>query len=226
MDSIMSFVFSSRIVNELKTMNDRLFPSVGEPGLDGLEGPAGPPGGKGLEGPAGSVGLPGPPGEADFGFYVVRHSQTVDVPDCPLDTLALWEGYSLLYVQGNERAHGQDLGQPGSCLPKFSTMPFLFCNLNQNCNLASRNDYSFWLSSAEPIPMMPVSENDIKPFISRCRVCEAPSMVMAVHSQSTMTPECPANWDRLWMGFSFLMVRLPERKLGTVFVSPISPLLC
>ena len=175
--------------------------------MEGIEGRTGPPGDRGLRGPDGSVGLPGPPGEADFGFYVVRHSQTTNLPDCPLDTLSLWEGYSLLYVQGNERAHGQDLGQPGSCLPKFSTMPFLFCNINQNCNLASRNDYSFWLSSPEPIPMMPVSENDIKPFISRCRVCEAPAMVMAVHSQSSMTPDCPENWERLWRGYSFLMVR-------------------
>ena len=186
--------------------------STGEPGLDGLEGTMGPPGDAGLQGPAGSVGLPGPPGEADFGFYVVRHSQTTNLPECPLDTLSLWEGYSLLYVQGNERAHGQDLGQPGSCLQKFSTMPFLFCNLDENCNLASRNDYSFWLSSPEPIPMMPVSEKDIRPFIGRCRVCEAPSMVMAVHSQSTMTPDCPDNWERLWNGYSFLMVsRLIER---------------
>lgn len=179
---------------------------LGDPGVDGLDGDLGPPGEKGFRGPPGSVGLPGPPGEADFGFYVVRHSQTTNLPDCPAETVRLWDGYSLLYVQGNERAHGQDLGQPGSCLPKFSTMPFLFCNINQNCNLASRNDYSFWLSSPEPIPMMPVQENDIRPFISRCRVCEAPSMVMAVHSQSSMTPDCPEKWQRLWKGYSFLMV--------------------
>ena len=179
---------------------------LGDPGVDGLDGDLGPPGEKGFRGPPGSVGLPGPPGEADFGFYVVRHSQTTNLPDCPAETVRLWDGYSLLYVQGNERAHGQDLGQPGSCLQKFSTMPFLFCNINQNCNLASRNDYSFWLSSPEPIPMMPVQENDIRPFISRCRVCEAPSMVMAVHSQSSMTPDCPEKWQRLWKGYSFLMV--------------------
>lgn len=136
---------------------------------------------------------------------MVRHSQTAELPDCPADTVSLWEGYSLLYVQGNERAHGQDLGQPGSCLPKFSTMPFLFCNLNENCNLASRNDYTFWLSTPEPIPMMPVQDQDVKPFISRCRVCEAPAMVMALHSQSMVEPDCPEEWQPLWRGYSFLM---------------------
>ena len=184
------------------------FSSSGDPGLDGLTGLPGNDGEQGLPGPPGSSGLPGPPGEADFGFYVVRHSQTTDLPVCPQNTVSLWEGYSLLYVQGNERAHGQDLGQPGSCLPKFSTMPFLFCNLNENCNLASRNDYSFWLSTTQPIPMMPVSEQAIKPFISRCRVCEAPAMVMAVHSQSMVEPDCPENWAPLWRGYSFLMVSL------------------
>lgn len=46
----------------------------------------------------------------DHGFLVTRHSQTVDVPQCPEGTSIIYEGYSLLYVQGNERSHGQDLG--------------------------------------------------------------------------------------------------------------------
>lgn len=179
---------------------------LGDKGADGIVGLPGPPGEPGLPGPSGEAGQPGPPGEADFGFYVVRHSQTAELPQCPDDTVSLWDGYSLLYVQGNERAHGQDLGQPGSCLPKFSTMPFLFCNLNENCNLASRNDYTFWLSTTEPIPMMPVQDQDVKPFISRCRVCEAPAMVMALHSQSMIEPDCPEEWKPLWRGYSFLMV--------------------
>lgn len=179
---------------------------LGDKGVDGFAGLIGPPGDQGPKGASGLTGLPGPPGEADFGFYVVRHSQTAELPDCPGDSVSLWDGYSLLYVQGNERAHGQDLGQPGSCLPKFSTMPFLFCNLNENCNLASRNDYTFWLSTTEPIPMMPVQDADVKPFISRCRVCEAPAMVMALHSQSMIEPDCPEDWKPLWRGYSFLMV--------------------
>lgn len=70
-------------------------------------------------------------------------------------------------------------GSPGSCLRQFSTMPFMFCNLNNRCTVASRNDYSYWLSTPEPMTTMmnPVTEFDIQPFISRCSVCETPSQV-------------------------------------------------
>lgn len=47
----------------------------------------------------------------DHGFLVTRHSQTVEVPQCPEGTSPIYDGYSLLYVQGNERSHGQDLGE-------------------------------------------------------------------------------------------------------------------
>lgn len=60
----------------------------------------------------------GPPGtpSVDHGFLVTRHSQTTDDPQCPPGTKILYHGYSLLYVQGNERAHGQDLGEaPKMC---------------------------------------------------------------------------------------------------------------
>lgn len=60
----------------------------------------------------------GPPGtpSVDHGFLVTRHSQTTEDPLCPPGTKVLYHGYSLLYVQGNERAHGQDLGKtlPGT----------------------------------------------------------------------------------------------------------------
>ena len=51
-------------------------------------------------------------------------------------------------------------------------MPFLFCDINNVCNFASRNDYSYWLTSPEPMPMSmaPITGHSIKPFISR-RVC-------------------------------------------------------
>lgn len=61
----------------------------------------------------------GPPGtpSVDHGFLVTRHSQTIDDPQCPPGTKILYHGYSLLYVQGNERAHGQDLGEaPEMCV--------------------------------------------------------------------------------------------------------------
>lgn len=61
------------------------------------------------------------------------------------------------------------LGTAGSCLKKFSPMPFLFCNINNVCNFASRNDYSYWLTSPEPMPMSmaPITGDSIKSFISR-----------------------------------------------------------
>ncbi|KFM82473.1 Collagen alpha-1(IV) chain, partial [Stegodyphus mimosarum] len=119
----------------------------------------------------------------------------------------MWSGYSLLYIQGNERAHGQDLGSPGSCLRKFSTMPFMFCNLNNVCHLASRSDFSYWLSTPETMPMdmAPIIGRNIRRFVSRCSVCESSTQVIAVHSQSTEVPECPDGWAELWDGFSFFM---------------------
>lgn len=31
-------------------------------------------------------------------------------------------------------------------------------------------------------------------------------MVIAVHSQTIQIPTCPANWEALWIGYSFMMV--------------------
>ncbi|KAI9524306.1 hypothetical protein NQZ68_017988 [Dissostichus eleginoides] len=184
----------------------------GPNGRKGDTGPAGSPGTRGFPGPTGSdgpQGLPGPPGSgsAAHGFLITRHSQGQEVPYCPEGTSPIYDGYSLLYVQGNERAHGQDLGSAGSCLRRFSTMPFMFCNINNVCNFASRNDYSYWLSTPEPMPssMAPITGEGIKPFISRCSVCEAPAMVIAVHSQTIQIPACPSNWEALWIGYSFMM---------------------
>lgn len=60
-------------------------------------------------------------------------------------------------------------GTAGSCLRRFSTMPFMFCNINNVCNFASRNDYSYWLSTPESMPMSmePLTGQSIQPFISR-----------------------------------------------------------
>lgn len=41
----------------------------------------------------------------------------------------------------------------------------------------------------------------------RCSVCETTSNVIAVHSQTTLTPECPRDWESLWTGYSFVMVK-------------------
>uniref|UniRef100_A0A8B9ZHC0 Collagen IV NC1 domain-containing protein n=1 Tax=Anas platyrhynchos TaxID=8839 RepID=A0A8B9ZHC0_ANAPL len=209
----------------------------GDPGRDGLpgfDGPAGrkgerglpgQPGSRGIQGPPGPDGLqgpPGPPGTASVahGFLITRHSQTRDTPLCPQGTSRIYDGFSLLYVQGNERAHGQDLGTAGSCLRRFSTMPFMFCNINNVCNFASRNDYSYWLSTPEPMPMSmePLTGQSIQPFISRCVVCEAPAMVIAVHSQTIQIPSCPPGWDSLWIGYSFMMVRIASHSRSDCYL--------
>lgn len=87
-------------------------------------------------------------------------------------------------------------------------MPFMFCNMNNVCDYANRNDYSYWLSTTEPMPMMmtPIPAPEVGRYISRCSVCEAPTRIIAVHSQSMDIPECPGGWEELWIGYSFLMV--------------------
>lgn len=72
----------------------------------GQKGNPGPPG---SDGPQGPPGLPGS-GSGAHGFLLTRHSQSEITPECPFGTNFIYDGYSLLYVQGNERAHGQDLG--------------------------------------------------------------------------------------------------------------------
>lgn len=45
------------------------------------------------------------------GYTLVKHSQSEQIPPCPVGMNKLWEGYSLLYVEGQEKAHSQDLGK-------------------------------------------------------------------------------------------------------------------
>lgn len=196
----------------------------GKPGRDGKPGTPGPPGEKGSKGCKGEQGPPGFDGRPGLkgirgdtgppatrtrmrGFLFTRHSQTTAIPSCPEGTEPLYSGFSLLFIQGNEQAYGQDLGTLGSCLQRFTTMPFLFCNINEVCNFASRNDYSYWLSTPAPMPMdmAPVTGRALQPYISRCTVCEGPAIAIAIHSQTTDIPACPHDWISLWTGFSFIM---------------------
>ncbi|PVD18256.1 hypothetical protein C0Q70_20805 [Pomacea canaliculata] len=184
---------------------------VGESGRPGLAGGRGRSGTPGFPGEPGRVGVPGVPGAPGTGpgIFFTRHSQTTSPPDCPIGTTKMWDGYSLLYVVGNGRAHGQDLGKSdaGSCLRRFHTMPFMFCNINNVCNFASRSDYSYWLSTPEPMTAMmdPVSGDRIRPYISRCAVCDTPSPIIAVHSQTMVIPDCPEGWSGVWIGWSFVL---------------------
>lgn len=61
----------------------------------------------------------------------------------------------------------RETGYAGSCVRKFSTMPFLFCDINNVCHYGNRGDRSYWLSTTSPIPMMPVQESEIEQYISR-----------------------------------------------------------
>jgi collagen type IV alpha len=177
--------------------------SIGDKGNSGTDGRPGAPGAPG------ALGRPAPPGPRPKprGYFMALHSQTARSPQCPKGTALMWTGYSLLHIHGNGHAQGQDLGQPGSCLKRFSTMPYMFCNINDVCDYANRNDYSYWLSSTEPMPMMmtPIQGPQIEKYISKCAVCETPTKVLALHSQSMDVPDCPENWDYLWEGYSFLM---------------------
>uniref|UniRef100_A0A3Q1FWS8 Collagen IV NC1 domain-containing protein n=1 Tax=Acanthochromis polyacanthus TaxID=80966 RepID=A0A3Q1FWS8_9TELE len=192
--------------------------SPGVPGIDGSEilpgnpgppGPHGDPGPRGSDGPPGGKGRRGPIGPAGYvdSFMIVRHSQSIRVPVCPYGTSLIYSGYSFLFINGNERAHGQDLGTTGSCLPRFTTMPFLFCDTESTCRFASRNDYSYWLSTDTPMPadMVSITGDRLASYISRCSVCETTSSVIAIHSQTTVIPQCPRSWESLWTGYSFVM---------------------
>jgi collagen type IV alpha len=156
---------------------------------------------------------------------VVRHSQSAQVPDCPTGMVKLWDGYSLLMMQGNDHGYHQDLGNEmilfaklniktqfftlgsaGSCLQKFSALPYLRCDHTNVCYYGQTNDLTYYLSTTEPMPMMPVQREQIRPYISRCAVCEAPANVMSFHSLSMTPPPCPNGWNILWQGYSFVMV--------------------
>lgn len=74
--------------------------------LAGIEGPRGAIGRKGVKG------RPGPCSDTPEknGFLFTRHSQKLFIPDCPAGSSQVYSGYSLLFINGNNRAHGQDLG--------------------------------------------------------------------------------------------------------------------
>jgi collagen type IV alpha len=187
---------------------------AGNPGSLGGRGPvgdfgaAGLPGSHGAPGAPGAHGRPGPAGDAgDGSFIFVRHSQDTTTPQCPQQTTKLQDdGYSFMGMQGDTYAAHQDLGNSGSCLRRFSAMPFLFCDIGNACHYASRNDYSYWLSTNEPMSssMSPFEAREIPKHLSRCVVCESPTPVFAVHSQSQRVPTCPDGYDQLWTGYSFV----------------------
>lgn len=69
---------------------------------------------QGQPGPPGPRGVDGAPCAQDenyeTGILLVKHSQSTVVPGCEPGHTKLWDGYSLLYIEGNEKSHNQDLG--------------------------------------------------------------------------------------------------------------------
>lgn len=187
----------------------------GEPGLKGQMGSTGPRGINGLDGLRGIKGeqgdpAPAPPQSKGRGYIFTHHSQSVIAPECPPNTNQLWEGYSLASVIGAGRTVGQDLGSAGSCMLRFSTMPYMFCGSSPNdvCSYAQNNDDVLWLATAEPMQMSmePIPADGVQNYISRCSVCESRTKLIAIHSQTMDIPDCPPTWEASWYGYSYLMV--------------------
>ena len=69
---------------------------------------------QGTPGTPGTSGAPGLPCESTLNYLtgnmLVRHSQSSVIPRCEPGEELLWDGYSLLYLEGNEKSHHQDLG--------------------------------------------------------------------------------------------------------------------
>lgn len=178
--------------------------ATGQKGMKGARGHSGSAGTPGLGGPTGKQGAAGEIGIFDGSFVFARHSQSTDVPTCPADTIEIYKGYSFMGMQGDSYAHLQDLGTSGSCLIKFSAMPFMFCDIMNTCHYATRNDYSYWLATNNPMKSDMGSWNarEIEPYVSRCIVCESATPLFAVHSQTMSIPECPEGYNPLWEGYS------------------------
>ncbi|EDV21231.1 uncharacterized protein TRIADDRAFT_30529 [Trichoplax adhaerens] len=188
---------------------------LGVKGVIGQEGDIGSMGPKGQPSPPGTPGRPGQKGEpgiqgpsrsfADAGFLLTVHSQTDQIPDCPGNRTRLWIGYSFLSMTGKSKHSGQDLSSAGSCLRAFSTDPFAYCNGNNLCHRGGNSMVTYWLSTSLTPAMMTLTGLNIRPYISRCTVCEAEANSIALHSQSQTPPSCPSGYELLWQGYSYWM---------------------
>jgi len=69
---------------------------------------------QGQPGLRGNDGVPGKACESEpnysTGILLVKHSQSSSIPQCEPNHAQLWDGFSLLYIEGNEKSHNQDLG--------------------------------------------------------------------------------------------------------------------
>lgn len=108
---------------------------------------------------------------------IALHSQNSTLPTCPAGWIDLWDGYSFIMnrAEGAEGS-GQNLLSPGSCLEEFMPSPYIECKAAGHCNKYSTL-LSFWMTSIDssrqfdPIRLNTYKAGNIKPHISRCKVC-------------------------------------------------------
>ena len=86
---------------------------------------------------------------------------------------------------------------------------FLCKNDLQNAFFSSSDHWGHGLGpqkASEEWLLFPSYSCSLSLSFTRCAVCEAPAVVIAVHSQTIQIPHCPQGWDSLWIGYSFMMV--------------------
>jgi len=123
-------------------------------------------------------------------YFLVRHSQSSDIPDCPQDTSILWSGYSLYSYMFGQQTITQDLGTLDSCIWLKDHAYYSYCSVPSNCGRVS---IASWLS-------------DRNTSIGRCAICHVPFLPLTLHSQSNIPPSCPFKWSPLWQGYSHIQV--------------------
>merc|ERR1739838_245197 len=178
---------------------------TGRPGRSGLPGQVGEPGDdnftKGITGLPGQIGAPGDQGQrglttgGPYGFVFTIHSQTTQIPICPANGKLLWSGYSYMGNQNDKSTNFQDLGSTGSCMPVFSQVLKMSNCAGGRCN----DEQSFWLATDEG------GWREDKDDVSRCAVCEVPTVPLTIHHQQTK-PKCPSGYNATFQGHSLLTI--------------------
>jgi len=83
------------------------------------------------------------------------------------------------------------------------------CSSSDVCRHGVRTDKSFWLAAGEDadFAVKPMNNIDvITQHISRCNVCVGTRYILARHSFTADSPDCPADFSPLWTGYSYVMV--------------------
>ena len=183
--------------------------SVGEKGEKGEKGDPGPgaKGDKGEEGPQGKgTCCQKPPPERTYGrtptIYVVHSQSTSESIDC-LDSqsVLLWRGFSFLYGDVNRVSTSQDLGKPGSCVPRLDPIPYTDCTPGAPCQRNQLSMQAIWLLAREANTSTQVPFSRLEGAVSRCAVCMAKAPIITLHRQT----QCPSKTRQLWQGYSLAM---------------------